>query len=109
MTGRMLWWVLLGGTLALRQAVPLPKPDQTLSEQLADLSPRLESGNQKPERLLLAPVPKVCAAPLLEVKPNIQSRMPVMQPRLPLPRMPQIVPPAPPCPDRRFTDRDETR
>jgi hypothetical protein len=109
MTSRILWWGLLGGTLAFAQVVPPPKTDQTLGERLADLSRRLESAHDKPERLLVAPVPKVCAAPLLVIKPNIQSRMPVIKPRPPLPRMPQIVPPAPPCPDHGFTERGQTR
>jgi hypothetical protein len=110
MASRILWWGLLGPILAFGQAVSPPKTDKDLGDLLADLSRRLERSQEQAnplERRLERP--KVCAAPLLEAKPNIQSRMPVIKPPQPLPRMPQLVPPAPPCPERRFTDRDETR
>ena len=43
--------------------------------------------------------PKVCAIPLLEFKPQIHTRMPVIKPTAPTAPMPKLVPPAPACTD----------
>jgi hypothetical protein len=41
---------------------------------------------------------KVCAVPLLEFKPQVQSRMPVIKPTVQTAQMPKLDPPAPACP-----------
>lgn len=57
---------------------------------------------QRPVELRIKPpveTPKVCAIPLLEFKPQIQTRTPVIKPTAPTAPMPKLVPPAPACTD----------
>ena len=123
MTTRGICWGLLGAFLAFGQALPAPRElvNKTLADRMGELSRKLNPGeppepHQKAldaltgslaralERKLERNVrqPKVCAAPLLEVRPSAewakQFTMRVVKPREPLPRMPQLEPPAPACP-----------
>ena len=107
MTTRSICWGLLGASLALGQIVPPPqgRGNKTLEERLGDLSRKLTRSQepyQKKVRLDRKARPEVCAAPLLEVRVSPEEAkqwtMRVVKPREPLPRMPQLAPPAPACP-----------
>ena len=106
MTTKGICWGLLGAGLAFGQALP----NKTLADRMRELSrkpnpSRTFTGtfSQKPrplQRTLIQPQPEVCAAPLLEGKPSgdpNQWTMRVAKPQEPLPRMPQLQPPAPAC------------
>lgn len=123
MTTRGICWGLLGACLAFGQALPAPpdRGNKTLADRMGELSRKLNLGEtpepyqkalraftgsflQKPrpvERKLKVRKPEVCAVPLLEGKPAgdaNQWTMRVVKPQEPLPRMPQLEPPAPACP-----------
>ena len=120
MITRGICWGLLGACLAFGQALPAP-PDlvnKGLADRMEELSRKLSADLYQKEpraftgtfsqklrpvqRKLIQPKPEVCAAPLLEVKPSAEEAkqwtMRVAKPREPLPRMPQLQPPAPACP-----------
>jgi len=119
MTTRGICWGLLGACLAFGQALLAPPElgNKTLEDRMGELSRKLNPGesqalhsftgtfSRKPrpvQRKVIQPQPEVCAAPLLEVRPSAeeaqQFTMRVVKPREPLPRMPQLQPPAPACP-----------
>jgi hypothetical protein len=120
MTTRSICWGLLGAGLAFGQAPPATPESgkKTLADRMGELSRKLKPGDQKAlqnftgtfsrkprpiQRILIQPRPEVCAAPLLEGKPAgdpSQWTMRVAKPPEPLPRMPQLQPPAPACPSR---------
>lgn len=95
MTTRSICWGLLGAGLAFGQDLPnkTVAPSRTFTGTF--------SRKPRPiQRVLIQPQPEVCAAPLLEGKPAgdpNQWTMRVAKPREPLPRMPQLQPPAPAC------------
>ena len=121
MTTRSMCWGLLGASLAFGQAVPPPpQHERPLGALMGDLSQKLkpyesqkpyhkslngltgqfslEAPSRRPRKVIFWKQPKVCAAPLLEAKPAAKTKIRTFKPTEPLPRMPQLEPPAVACP-----------
>ena len=113
---RLICLGLFHAVLAYDQTVPLKKKWHPFASDDSPLNSLVQQF--RPLKKKLQP-PPICAAPLLEFEPTVNGTMRVVKPPTPLPRMPELVPPAPACRDNgderpptgkfRFTDARVTR